>query len=407
MRGKFFTVDAFIWTGIVLFSLSLSLTQKSDTHWREKGFTALYMVASKLTDPICNAHQLYRQILIVDALHPDASPCARWMKKSALLFGSSAYSFLSLFTTLPGIELRYLALSLQKRPYLYFRGEAEEKQLTESSLSLLSWNLCCPSGGYAITDGGVLPWQYRIHQLTHAILSQDADVVCLNEIFDIQTAWRLIAGLKEAYTHFYFNMGPKAVGLSSGLFVASKVKVADCLFIQFPQETFDGRAKHCGKGFFSFDIQQEERSFVRIFSTHFQHSEIPEYPTCGELNARKQEMEIILKCMQQIQDKPCILTGDLNSEERELDAFDWKRRFDEGEIEGSGFTWGGDQFCSSLVGKPISSPLNLDHTMVMKKSSCAVLRTHYVETGFDGADFNPQAISDHKGLLTQITVGSD
>ena len=187
---------------------------------------------------LCHAHQLYRQTLIVDALYPTASEVERWIRKGVLLIGASFHSFFAMFTTLPGIELRWITLLLQNKPYIYLTGEAEEKQLTDPSISLLSWNLCCVSGGYSITDGGVLPWPSRINQLISALRSQDADVICLYEIFDIQTALRLVKELKNIYSHFYFNIGPKSIGLSSGLCVASKIKLVDLEFIRFSSSGF-------------------------------------------------------------------------------------------------------------------------------------------------------------------------
>ena len=116
-------------------------------------------------------------------------------------------------------------------------------------------------------------------------------------------------------------------------------------------------------------------------------------------------MASILNHMQRVQDKACVLTGDLNLEEQEYHASEWKDLFDKGKIEGAGSTWGGDRFCSTLLGKPTSSPFNLDYTLVIK-NTCATITTSYVETGFDGAAFNPGAISDHKGLLSIITFGT-
>jgi hypothetical protein len=403
MKSKsFFTIDTFIWTLLVVSqALSISFTQGGE--WKERGFATTYLVASKLTDPLCNAHQFYRQILLVDALFSQTSTLERWVRKSLFFLSSSTQSFFSLFTTLPGIELRLMAKLLQDKPYIHFSGSFKEKQLQDKSISLLSWNLCCVSGGYAITDGGVLPWGYRIPQLTSALLLQNADIICLYEIFDIQTALSLIAGLKDDYCHFYFHIGPKAVGLSSGLFMASKIEITNPEFIPFPQESYDGRAKHCNKGFFSFDIQQQGRSFARIYATHLQHSEIPSMPTLGELRAREKAMDLILAHMHKYQDKACILTGDLNLEESEYHSSHWAELFDKGIITGTGCTWGCDKFCSSLVDKPMSSPLNLDHTLALKKAGVNLL-TSYIETGFDGATFNPHAISDHKGLLTIITI---
>ena len=391
-------IHGFLLIAVLLFSGCFVATPAC----KDKGFATAYLIASKLTDPLCRAHQLYRQTLLVDTLYPTSSVFEKGMKKALLLAGSASNALFSIFTTLPGVELRFLTLSLQNQSFLHFIGEAEEKKWKGSSLSLLSWNVCCVSGGYSITDGGVLPWRYRISQLVKEIRTQDADILSLFEIFDIQTAWELYEELKTDYSHFYFNMGTHAIGLSSGLFIASKMEVADPEFVPFPKECFDGRGKHFKKGFFTFDLLGDNGSAARIYATHLQHSEQPENPSPSERRAREQEMELIVAHMNHFQNRTCVLTGDLNLDEQELEVAQWSQPFDQGVIEGCGYTWGGDAFCSTLLGKPVSKPLNLDHTLVSK--SCGVaLKTYYIESGFDGTLFNPMALSDHKGLLSIMT----
>jgi hypothetical protein len=66
-------------------------------------------------------------------------------------------------------------------------------------------------------------------------------------------------------------------------------------------------------------------------------------------------------------------------------------------------TWGGDGYCASLMGKKASNPLNLDHTMVVKGTAEGIY-TYLVPTGFDGNVFNQDALSDHHGLFSTITL---
>jgi endonuclease/exonuclease/phosphatase family metal-dependent hydrolase len=404
MREKpFYRFDSGVWLWVVMVqALMFSLLPTAVTSWKEKGLAATYLAASRLTDPLCKAHQLYHEVLLVDTLYAKDPIYKRCVRKGALLGRAGVYAICSLFTTLPGIELRWLAHHFQEAPFIYFRGKGTEKKLTENSVSLLSWNVCCVSGGYSITDGGVLPWFYRLQALVEAIRGQDTDLVCLYEIFDIQTALRLVESLKDKYAHFYANIGPNVIGLSSGLFVASKVPVGRPEFVAFAKEKFYGRAKHCNKGFFSFDVHKDDQSLMRIFSTHLQHSEMPVAPSFGEIEARRAEMEQIMEKIVEIKDQLCVLTGDFNLEEKEYETWHWKEHFERGTVQGTGCTWGGDQFCSALTGKPISFPLNLDHTL-MTKSGRALLHTSYLENGFDGTLFNPAALSDHKGLLSIIT----
>lgn len=371
------------------------------SNYEEKVYEAAYRVASWCTDPVCKAHELFRRASIVDVVYPEAYKVETWARKSILYLATIPCAFFSIHSIF-GIAIRYIASTLQTRPFLYSQGEAEIKELSDE-ISLLSWNLCCVPGGYSITDGGVLPWSYRIGPLIGAIEDQKADVVCLYEIFDIQTALCLIEGLKKSYNHFYFNIGPNILGPSSGLFVASKFNVGDPQFTPFPQDALDGRAKFCKKGIFSFDIKNQDERIARIFSTHLQHSEIPDRPTSEEKMARVKEMDLLLgQC--EGEGTSVIVTGDFNLDDNELEESEWKGRFNRGHIEREGSTWGGDQFCAGLVGKKASLPSNLDHTMIFINNSESTVSTSFVETGFNGEKFNCTALSDHKGLFSKIKI---
>lgn len=375
---------------------------KGESGYQDRMACAAYLTASWLTDPLCKAHQLYRRISVVDILYPEETGLQRAVRKGALFLSSSAHLVLALGTTLPGIEIRLLAGALKGKPFIHFRGQGVEKAFDQKTFSLLSWNLCCVAGGYSITDGGVLPWSFRKDLIIQALREQDADLICLSEIFDIQTALCFIEGLNDLYSHFYFNIGPTAIGLSSGLFVASKASITEAHFLPFPSEALYGRSKLCKKGVFGFDVPVDGTQHARIFSTHFQHSEMADYPEMGELEARQKEMELILRQMAPL-DKVCILTGDLNLEEKEFSASSWRESFEKGVILGLGPTWGGDAFCAALVGKVPSNPANLDHTLIKKGMEVSVTTT-FIETRFDPSTFKKEALSDHKGLLSIISL---
>lgn len=370
---------------------------------QEKGYEAWYSVASWCTDPICKIDELITRASIIDSAYPEACKVEKWARKSVLYLGTIPCAFVS-FTSIFGAAIRYIANALKSQPFLYSPGMATEKPLTEE-LSLLSWNLCCIPAGYSIRNGGVGPWHFRINALIKAVKRPDADVVCLYEIFDIQTAQSLIEGLKDSYSHFYFNMGSHAIGLSSGLFIASKVKMTNPEFTPFPQEAKDGRAKYCNKGVFSFNIERQNERIARIYSSHFQHSENSDEPTQEEKEARKKEMDLILKGCED--ETTIIVTGDLNLNDEEFKGSEWGEKFNRGEITGEGSTWGGNQFWAKIAGLPVSHPTTLDHTMIFRNDYEQPISTSFVETGFDGAVFNWKALSDHKGLLSKIALKHD
>ncbi len=363
-----------------------------------------FWVASKLSDPICKAHEYFRRFQIVDVLHPNEGKVTRLARQ---FFLGALAGCLGLFGSLAapgGIALRALGSYWQPRPFLSERGTAEEKGLSsERSFTLLSWNVCCVAGGYPISDGGVMPWASRVDAVARKIIETNADVNCLYETFDLQAAVKLSEELKRAgYSHLYYNIGPKALGPPSGIFVASKYRVANPEFTQFPEDLLIGRTKHASKGIFTFDLESEGTRFATIAATHLQHSEQPEFPTEEEVQARAAQMEMLVEKVQGIQGRCVLAVGDLNLDDPEFLQSEWHSLFEKNDLY-SEKTWGGDGFCARLTGKPVSGPLNLDHTMCLK-GSVRSLETELIETGFDGEQFLEDALSDHRGLLTRVLL---
>lgn len=368
--------------------------------------TAIFKTASYLTDPICKAHENYRLLPIVQKIHPTATALSNLARKMSLYTAVLGWGALSLGTALPGAVLRSVGASLQQAPFLHAQGPASPKTLpSDGSFSLLSWNICCVAGGYPITDGGVMPWSFRFDKIVRKIQEQNADINCIYETFDTKSAFSLVEKLKQnGYHHFYWNMGPRAFGVSAGIFVASKYEIQNPEFSQFPLDSLVGRTKHAAKGVFSFDLVSNRKSFARIFSTHLQHSEEPAFPTQEEVLARQKQMGIILDKVKAVKDRCVVVTGDLNLDDEEYNRSTWHTNFDKGKLAPH-TTWGGDEFCARLMGKRGSVPLNLDHTMVVKGTARA-LQTSFVETGFKGTVFNKEALSDHDGVFSRVSVHS-
>lgn len=357
--------------------------QKLDGHWgfdesltfalsqEQNAFvTDLLSLASWLTDPICRSHEAY------------------W---KGHLGESIAWGILSLLTTLPGGILRALAHLLMKSPSVYRLGEGEEKPLDEA-FSLLSWNVCCISGGFVLTDAGLEPWhEGRLEKIGAKILEEDADVVCLQEMFDYSASDQLYEILRDKYRYFYFNLGHQVHCPNSALFVASKIKLQTPTFSYFPTEMLDGRTKAGVKGFFSAHLDGR----VQLITTHLQHSELPAFPTDGEARARRAEMNLIASRIDTL--SQAIITGDLNCDIGEFNQSPWAERFTHHLTVP---TWGGDAFSARLSQKPISGPLTLDYTLAQRSH----ITTHAKEVQFDPHVISPDALSDHKLLLSQINL---
>ena len=359
---------------------------------------SLCELASYLTDPVCKAHEYYRRAGVVDALDPTASRVTRAARKIFLWMGLMGWAALALFTAVPGIGCRSLGARLQEKPFFHMQGHQPPKS-EEGPWSLYSWNICGISGGYPISDGGVVPLWSRIDGIIDKIVEKDADVNCLYEVFDFKAATYICKKLAEkGYRSFYCNIGPQAVGVSSGILVASKYQIENPEFSLFPKDSLVGRTKYAAKGVFSFDLKRGENCFAKIFATHLQHSEISAEPTDAERKAREAQMQIIVDKVNQVRDRCIVVTGDLNLDEAEYQNSSWQHSFTRGDQE-VGNTWLGDEFCAKLVGKTVSGPLKLDHTMVLKGTS---MQTLVVDVGYDPKTFTAQALSDHCGLYSTI-----
>jgi hypothetical protein len=250
-----------------------------------------------------------------------------------------------------------------------------------------------------------MPPGFQTEKNWNKVIEVNADVVCTYEVFDFNVAWDAYQRLKEqGYRHFYFNIGPRTLGVGAGIFVASKYRVNTPQFTPYPQESLVGRTKNANKGIFSFNVESRSQNFARVFATHAQHSELPQFPTQEEIAARKMQMEIMAAQATKVEGLCAVLTGDFNLDEQEFATFPWRENYDRGQFPPEP-SWGGDGFSARLVGKPASGPLNLDYTMVSKGK--ARITTTYIETGFDGEVFKEEALSDHKGLFSRIYPNKD
>ncbi len=197
-------------------------------------------------------------------------------------------------------------------PYTFLKGVAEEKTASES-LSVLTWNMLGFKGHLSFLYGGMLPWKTRIDHIINKLKAIDADVICLQEVFDAELADELYDRLKETYSYFYSKIGVKNVGLtmdsigiSSGLFVASKYPLREPSFTPFtnniPSRNY---------GFFECKVVSKGKPVARIVTTHL-------YPFSGLKDQKLRQEQITqiierLECIAQ-KDKttPLLLVGDMN-----------------------------------------------------------------------------------------------
>lgn len=177
-----------------------------------------------------------------------------------------------------------------------------------TKLKVFTANIVCFPGSLPYLYGGVRPWKMRIDPLVEIILKADAEVVCLQEVWDPEAMQTLIDKLKDAYAFFIYNAGDPAgtlqvskAGYNSGLFIASKLPLERCDFLRFPRSIPQGS----NRGILTATLRAGNRD-VTIFNTHLQHG-----ATIEHTSIRKEQL---LFCYDNLRTSTSmgILVGDLN-----------------------------------------------------------------------------------------------
>lgn len=115
---------------------------------------------------------------------------------------------------------------LQKRPYDYLEGTFLEIQKTTNTYTIFSANLCMLPYGIAAL-AGIRTASSRIKDAALAILTADADFICLQEM-SMSSSLALWEKIKDNYAHGFTRIGPMpASRMNGGLFFASKYPIEE------------------------------------------------------------------------------------------------------------------------------------------------------------------------------------
>jgi len=196
-------------------------------------------------------------------------------------------------------------------PYLYVETDVAENR-PDKQISLLSLNTCCLPNYQSLLFGGVRPWQERMEEMGTVIKESKSDILCFQELFDKNAAIALYEQLKEDYKYFYIHIGskpfgfnPKAFGLGSGLFVASKIPIKDPKYHPFQTQN-----SYINRGFFSFTLLDKNGKEIHCITTH-----LDAYDQDDAKKVREKQIEEIVHWINKNNvknDYPTVVCGDLN-----------------------------------------------------------------------------------------------
>lgn len=308
-----------------------------------------------------------------------------------------------------GHEIYYLAAFLDRKPgfeasidslnekiqtksalqYLFREGDFPYKTAAEE-VAILNWNVCFLPGCLPLIFGGVLPWQERVEEVVLKIKECDADVICLQEVFDRKAALKLYEGLKGSYSDFYLSIAPKnlgfslnSLGLGSGLFVASKYPLKNTYY-----ESFEKCAQpYIERGFFAFDLVTDQKK-VHIVTTHMEATLDGFEESVETRQCRFLELKQVIAHLSAHNASSCFMCGDLNiawGEKEPADSLLQTYFEDAYNCDRKTCTLQDCTYCDLNQLRPSI----LDYALVYKKGCPLKVKTHTHKVAFE------EPLSDH------------
>lgn len=214
--------------------------------------------------------------------------------------------------------------------YEYLQGSVTSKILhgQKKNFSLITLNLCFMPLTTSMWHGGFIPWPDRMDRIAAKLRTLDADIICLQEVYDEPSLKEFKNRLSDSYAHFYGNVTPRLFGLDhlsllfpSGLAVISKFELENVRFEPFSLTTID-KPSGCdrlnlfrldqGYGLFHFDVMNGGERLAHLGTTHLN-------PFFAEV--RESQMRDVLAVYRKVEGEnggvPMILCGDLNVEKND------------------------------------------------------------------------------------------
>lgn len=397
----------------------LSFVSQTSSPARFAAMQAMQALQSFLTQTIHKTPLIYQSLIAyTESALNGTQPLSSYECNLQYAFLSSALEFKNQLPkqTLETLNKLRMKCATRVRSPFYFIKSRDSSSLAEraKSLSIFSLNTCFLPPGQSLIYGGMAPWYERVVPLAQKILSVDADLVCLQEVFVEDASDALFEALKDRYCYFYTCIGPRApgiafegLGLPSGLFVASKYPLEN------PQFTlFSAAAYQMNFGLFDFVLKKNALS-SHIYVSHLQALNYPQI--------RALQLKEALEKMQQDLSKTenekmaFILCGDLNipwGSQEPAEAL-IRTHFTDSYNQNRKKVSEADRTCTDYFTHRVIYPQKpsreldpnfqiLDYTLLLDSPLCShyVMKTELVR--MNTLDKPEAAISDHHGLFTTI-----
>lgn len=294
----------------------------------------------------------------------------------------------------------------QEIPFTYLEGQGKIGA-KKPFLTTFNANFLFMPDDYTWFFGGCSRWDNRIDALCGVIFKENPDIVCLQEIHDVDSGYALYERLRGSYCHFYLNIGqgdytrdPEMIMMNSGLFVASRYPINDPSFIPFRQE---GRQWQINKGFFHGSVMVGEETFCQLYTSHLNPSVSDKAPQVRCEQA--EEIALKMKKMRTVDPAPAFLLGDLN-----VNKYSTEWDFSPLRKEFTHHCPGNQNTCTDTLDTIVRACKNEREGVAREEYLCDYALMHQGSSGAIESRVIPlydlsapaQALSDHQGIFSTI-----
>lgn len=361
---------------------------------RDRAALFFYRSARALVTPLWKSTSLWLET-VSNCNHSLSSTSQKIFSVAKSTLFSCALFPLTLGGLALGQVFHFTAFNLATTPYIYLTGDAAIQSPSEKKFSMFQLNCCLPAGGFARLFGGLeLPNEQRVGEIANMIRANNPDLVCLQEVSDLEDALSLYRKLSPEFAEFYLNIGatPFILQNNSGLFVASKQTITNAQFHSFAD--IQGTESMVNKGYFSFSTP-----VANFINAHLSPSSDDLHPTHSEIQTRAKEQDRIVDTAQaqfSNNNKPVFVSGDCNTDQGLL--------FDRCTDSSSAAACEADYLVDrnwrhDSNTQPRGKIIDYFFSFFQKPS---ILNTRTIPTF--NTDLPKDAISDHPALLSEVTL---
>lgn len=297
-----------------------------------------------------------------------------------------------------------------------------------SSISLLSYNL----GLIRLGIPFIKKWEFtpfleeRLAVIPSLIKAADADIVALQEIYELEHQNQLIASLADIYPYSSKSNIRRPLFLADGLLVLSKYPITDVEFTTFSTVPFLERI-FVIKGYLSLNIKLNESMTLKLVNTHLTAG-ANSHPESKEADAARHSEIEELRSLDRLSDETYVFVGDFNTGTRKPDGeskhvskgnFDfllsngWESAYDQllvnGKIKDDDWTWDIKNPLNMNSPHATSPSQRIDHVVLPPKTqhklSFEDARIVFQEKVVEIKNEKEKVTaSDHHGLLVVLRV---